>query len=805
MIRARTLLRQRWLLLRSIPFDPTPSRSTLISALHTPYRTSSSLADRLTDIPSVERLALPSARASSSESLSSTAPTADEDAGDDDRPLHPDPALRFLPDIRLLETDINVLQSEWEQCIVEQRMEGLWKCIQIWQQCHRDIMVPFHLCLQAMDAIRENVQQPDRVASRLAELTEMAMATIQKQSTTVKVSDMYQKLVRVLSVAKQFPLVEQVVRRMKDQGFDVDTTTSAQIIQQLVAEGRFKRALLYYKSLDLKSGKDEDAQALDTATVLGGFIKGCALTGDIKRMLMFRDAKLKTGYAPNSDEICVMLTALFRAENVKMIEEWEVQFKDGVLETTPEICQRFILEYGKQGDHDGVKRWYDKGNAVAPNDRYIQSEMICALSRLNLTEEAGALYREMRHRSVKPSFGACNAMMHMFVKQGDLSTAQSIFNELPRLGYRPDRYSFSIMMNGYVKQKDVRSAQILFELMKKHDVAPSHVSYTTLMEGFAKSRQMERLMNSYDEMKQQGIPIDAVTGSVMLFGSAWSGDFEKTMDIFRELKWDMSSGLQGDPSDALEDDDDVDERLSQGDAVSLLHGVKARPAKLKLNSYIYNAMIYANGRHGDMITAQRLFAEMQGTDVPVNVHTFNALLAGCIFSKTVGLSKSIVQTMRESNILPSVGTYALLMEISSMENRCDNALKLFRILVRDENVDMIPSFVVATLLRALDQHDHVNTLKETFELLRDPKMRTKVELDGTAWKAYILSMLKHGEVGLARQGLMDMLNDVKTVPQTVVVHVLDAFNEAGHPSIAKEVMAYIEERRPLSVTRALRA
>lgn len=564
----------------------------------------------------------------------------------------------------------------------------------------------------------------------------------------------YNSLVQRLAKTFYFEWMDEALEEMDGLNVPATADTYNECIRALVSNKQIERALELFKSNQFMDYQLQPAS-------YSSFIRGFSAIGDLNSAKTFLQRKQQLGMPPDDADYNCILKSMFDMKMVEEAEQWFASMRDEIqLPLSTRTFENMIRGYAQNDNPTMAESWFKLYQEAFPNETssVAWNNMLWAYSRVGNTDASVELFRRMqKSQSPPPDVISCNLLLHGFVKSNDVMTAQAIFREMENQGFHPNSHSYAILINGLVKSKKLDIATSLLEEMRKKDVAPTQHAYSVIMDGFSKSGRYDVALELFQEMQDIGIPLDIVSLTVLLFGSAKFNRFEKTIDLYEQIK----------------------------------------EHKLEMTNYTYTALMFAYGKQNDTERVLHLLDEMKSQEVPRTIHTYNAILAAYIHAGEPEKARDVLQQVKAEQLQPTVGTYTLLMEIASLEDRCDNVLKLLNILIKDENLKEIDNHTLATAIRILGKHGHIDTMKVTFHALCVGQKRGKIQLDGRPWNRYIEALLRHEDVEEAKKAAFDMVESFKDrLDEETLKFLFGPFKMYDQWTVVEELVKKLENEHP---------
>jgi len=195
--------------------------------------------------------------------------------------------------------------------------------------------------------------------------------------------------------------------------------------------------------------------------------------------------------------------------------------------------------------------------------------------------------------------------------------------------YRPGKEDFLNKINYLIhKKKDLKAALEVYETeMKDEYVQPLQSHYRILIHACAKAGHTKKAFILYKQFKDRNMPFHI--GILVDLFSACTNCHDRRFGLHK--------------------------------ATTLLN--ELREKHVPITKVLYNSMIQAFGRCGDLSTAFNLVDEMKQSKNRLTVETYSFLLQGCISDKENGFRHALIvwRNMRRKRIRPNSYTYNLLL------------------------------------------------------------------------------------------------------------------------------------------------
>jgi len=334
---------------------------------------------------------------------------------------------------------------------------------------------------------------------------------------------------------------------------------------------------------------------------------------------------------------------------------------------------------------------------------------------------AEALLEEMRLCGIKPNIATYNSLLSGAIAVGDLAKAWRCIDVMESSKLGVDSYTISILFKGFRKEGqsfDKTYIDRALALLRKHSVKVDEVLMSAVLEACSRLKDPQRLINALDMFKQSGwtMPKECAmhTYGTLIKAYGQSRQLPLAWKLWRELTSDASTvpseQIYGQMIDALVTNGRLD------DAVSLLTEMKQKHAEriasqgfavayamiirgyaqrkecaralacydemitngTKVSIVVFNTLIDACSRVGDMESAARLFREMVSADCVPDLITYSTLIKGYCVCGEMDQAMQLFIVMRKKGIQPDAIVYNSLLDgcaKKQMQTLCEQVVR----------------------------------------------------------------------------------------------------------------------------------
>nr|GEX41973.1 hypothetical protein [Tanacetum cinerariifolium] len=284
----------------------------------------------------------------------------------------------------------------------------------------------------------------------------------------------------------------------------------------------------------------------------------------------------------------------------------------------------------------------------------------CAqLENLNL----GMIFHQyVNENCIKMTVPLCNVLLDMYVKCGNMSAAESLFEKMGK----KTSVSWTTMIVGYGKYGRMDEAKKLFDEMPERDVVP----WNAIIGGYIQAKCFKDVLAMFQEMQAVKIKPDNVTMVYCLSACSQLGALDVGVWIHHyiakhNLTINVSLGT------AL-----VDMYAKCGNITKALQVFHEIPSR---NSLTWTAIIVGLANHGYAQDALSYFWEMINIGLSPDEVTFLGVLSACCHGGLVNEGRKIFSLMKSRfNIFPESKHYSCMVDLLGRAGLLEEAKELIK-------------------------------------------------------------------------------------------------------------------------------
>ncbi|PKI74068.1 hypothetical protein CRG98_005546 [Punica granatum] len=420
------------------------------------------------------------------------------------------------------------------------------------------------------------------------------------------------------------------------------------------------------------------------------------------------------------------------------------------------VGNALITSYFRCGSSDSGMRVF---NRMYERNVITWTAVVTGLVQGELYEDGLKLFVEMRRGAAEPNLFTYLSSIMACSGLHALRAGDQIHGLVWKSGFRSDMRIESALMDMYSKCGSLDDAWIIFESAELLD----EVSTTVILVGFAHNGLQEEAVQIFVKMLRAGIEVDSNVVSAVLgiFGvdtSLGLGKQIHSLVIKRSLGFEpfVGNGL-------------INMYSKCGDLQDSVKVFNRMPLK---NSVSWNSIIAAFARHGDGLTALKLYEQMRFQDVKPTDVTFLSLLHACSHVGLVEKGMEFLDSMRRDfGLVPRTEHYACVVDMLGRAGLLGEAKRFI------EGLPVKPDILIwQALLGACSIRGDSRMGKFAFEqlVLASPEnpvpyvLMANIFSSERNWRERASAMKRMKEVGVAKETGISWIEIEKKVHSFVV-------------------------------------
>ncbi|MED6195126.1 hypothetical protein PIB30_035052 [Stylosanthes scabra] len=312
------------------------------------------------------------------------------------------------------------------------------------------------------------------------------------------------------------------------------------------------------------------------------------------------------------------------------------------------------------GNIDKAHELFDQMNeeGVQPNVVTL-NVFVNGMCRNERVHSAVEFFNAMKGKGLKGNAATYTPLISAFCGANNIDKAMQFFDEMLSSGFSPDAIVYYSLISGLSIAGRMDDASIVVSKMKQAGFGLDVSCYNVLISGFCKKNKLERVYDILEEMEKAGVKPDTVTYNTLLSSIGKSGDFDTANKLMKKMR---KEGLV--PSvvtfGALIHANCLNNNADY--AMKIFEEMCSTASKVPPNTVIYNILIDALCKKGEVESAVSLMDDMKERGVRPNTTTFNAILKGIRDKRALNVALALMDRMIENACRPDYVTMEILTE-----------------------------------------------------------------------------------------------------------------------------------------------
>ncbi|CAN1152273.1 Putative pentatricopeptide repeat-containing protein At1g13630 [Linum perenne] len=423
-------------------------------------------------------------------------------------------------------------------------------------------------------------------------------------------------------------------------------------------------------------------------------------------------------------------------------------------------------------------------------DVYSYNILIHGLCIAGSVEEALEVASSMEVRGVQPDIVTYNVLAKGFNLLGLMSGATRMIEEMLLKERNLDSVTYTILIYGHCQTGNISEALKLCEEMVSKGLQLNVLSLSVLLCSLCKIGETDEALKLLYAVEDNGLKPDLVTYSVLIHGLCKQGEVYNAIQVYNKMCSNRISPSSIEHCDILRSFRDKGMLHEARDYFDSL--VSANDYKLDI--VVYNVMIDAYVKHGDIQGALQLYRQITEKGVFPNIVTFNSLIYGLCINGMMDQATGLLQTIKLHGLLPNAVTYTTIMNAYAGNGDVSNVLVLLQEMKRNKTN---PSHITYTVLIKACCKEW--KLQEALHFLEEMKSEGLTP-DAITYNIIIVHFCKVKELSRAFSLVEEMLmNHLQPTPATYNV-LIDGLCFCGNLRTADRLMISLQ-RREIELTK----
>jgi pentatricopeptide repeat protein len=366
-----------------------------------------------------------------------------------------------------------------------------------------------------------------------------------------------------------------------------------------------------------------------------------------------------------------------------------------------------------------------EGVSVEP-DVIMYNTLIDGLCKVGRQEEGLSLMDQMRSNKCVPNTVTYNCLIGGFCKAGEIERALELFDQMNRERVFPNSITLNTLVDGMCRHGRINSAVEFFNEMQSNGLKGSAVTYTTLIKAFCNVNNIDKAREFFNQMLKVGCTPDAILYYTLISGLSLAGRMDDASCVVSKLK----------------------------------------EAGFCLDTVSYNNLVSGFCKKNKLDRAYEMLKEMEQAGIKPDNVTYNILISYLSKTGNFTIAHTVMRKMVKEGIVPTVVTYGALIHAYCLNNKIDEAMKIFRDL--SSSSEVAPNTVIYNIL--IDSLCKNNEVELALSLMHEMKL-VAVKPNITTYNAMFKGLREKNLLEKAFE-LMDRMVEQACNPDYITMEVL---------------------------------
>ncbi|PIA59895.1 hypothetical protein AQUCO_00400632v1 [Aquilegia coerulea] len=346
--------------------------------------------------------------------------------------------------------------------------------------------------------------------------------------------------------------------------------------------------------------------------------------------------------------------------------------------TDPVVCSPLIDIYSKKGYLSLAQSIFEE---LSSRNSISWVAMISGLSQNGHEEEALQLFCRMRKSGIIPTPYVFSSVLSASTKIGMYKQGEQLHAQVHKWGFSLETFVCNSLVTLYSHSGKLISAERIFKGMKRRD----RITYNSLISALAQRGVSNEALLLFEEMQLSGLKPDCVTVASLLSACASMEALDKGRQFHCHA---IKSGFS---SDVIIKGSLLDLYVKCSDIATARDFFESTE---KENVVLWNVMLVAYGRLGNLIDSFQVFSQMQTAGVKPNQYTYP--LRTCTSLGALDLGAQIHAQIIKTDFDLNVYVCSVLIDMYAKHGRLELAREILGRLTAEDVVSwtaMISGYV----------------------------------------------------------------------------------------------------------------
>ncbi|KAI8822441.1 uncharacterized protein EV422DRAFT_398291 [Fimicolochytrium jonesii] len=289
-------------------------------------------------------------------------------------------------------------------------------------------------------------------------------------------------------------------------------------------------------------------------------------------------------------------------------------------------------------------------------------------------EYADQILATMTQQAIEPTTEDYNLYLSAYAAIGDMAAARGILMRLQQNKLEPNMDTYNTFLRMYANTGNLDAAVAFFNRMLQEGIAPNVATFNELI-ACCKSKP-ETADRYYSEMLDLAYEPDHRTLALLIKIHATHDDMERAEKLLMEME---SRNLRPDRYDYAIIMNGYRRKQQWGKICDLY--TKVADSGVKLDAFLYNNVIHALTKQGELDDAAALTKDMTRRRVDPDAVTYTTLIGAFCKAGRLAEAERVLKTLRESNVdrqrTHVYASYQFIINAHSEAGDIDEAIRVF--------------------------------------------------------------------------------------------------------------------------------
>ncbi|XP_010251049.1 PREDICTED: pentatricopeptide repeat-containing protein At3g48250, chloroplastic [Nelumbo nucifera] len=343
-------------------------------------------------------------------------------------------------------------------------------------------------------------------------------------------ASMYSLLLRIFGQKASMKEFWLIIKKMRDEGFDIDKETYLTIL------GTFNKEKMASEAAALTQLFSQIVQESATDSVVK-LVLEIVLASDWSDGIEKKLGELKLSLSENT--VLRVLKEL-RGQPLKALKffDWAGKQQDLDYKHNAVTYNAIIRVLGRE---ESIEEFWKMIKVLRTAGHDVDLDSYIKLSRQfqksKMMKDAVELYELMMDGPYKPSIQDCSVLLRQIslTAKPDLDLVFRVVKKYEATGHSLSKSVYDGIHRSLTSVGRFDEAERILESMKVAGYEPDNITYSQVVFGLCKARRLEEACKVLDEMEKKGCVPDLKTWTILIQGHCTAGEVDKALACFAKM------------------------------------------------------------------------------------------------------------------------------------------------------------------------------------------------------------------------------------------------------------------------------